>query len=136
VILFVAPTGMPVQISAAVLATGAVSIAVVTGNTPAALERVLSSGWAVRIDRRSYGLYLWQYVIIQAAVALYARYIGIYPAPGERRIAVVVIIAAAIAGSFIAAELSYRFAELPALRLKRRFQGEADASAGEPRRRR
>jgi peptidoglycan/LPS O-acetylase OafA/YrhL len=114
-------TAMPIEISAAVLATGAVVTGVVTGNTPAVLERILCSGWAVRIGRRSYGLYLWQYVILQAAEALCAHTTGIYPAAGERRLAFAVILAAAIAVSFILTELSYRFVELPALRLKRRF---------------
>jgi peptidoglycan/LPS O-acetylase OafA/YrhL len=109
----------PVEVSVAVLAAGAVLVGVVTGKVPAAVGGLLSSPHAVLIGRRSYGLYLWQYVILQAVVALYPA-----TALDGRRISVAVTLGAVFAAPFIAAELSYRFVELPALRLKRLFRGQ------------
>lgn len=116
----------PVDISAAVLATGVIVIGVVLGRMPVALERVLCSRQAVLIGRRSYGLYLWHVVIFAAAEALVAPFTGIFPAShGERRIVFAAVLGASVAVSFIVAELSYRLVELPALRIKRRFRCEA-----------
>jgi peptidoglycan/LPS O-acetylase OafA/YrhL len=77
---------------------------------PITLERLLSSKMAVWIGRRSYGLYLWHYVIYAAI-----------PWPATR--APIVIDAAMVGASFVVAALSYDLVELPALRLKRRFRG-------------
>ena len=50
------------------------------------------------------------------------------PGPGEQRIVAALPFGVVIAVSFLAAELSYRYVELPALRVKRRFQGGAHGS--------
>lgn len=115
-------SGAPVEVSAAVLACGVVVMGIVAGEAPVVLERLLSSRHAVLIGRRSYGLYLWQYVILQAVVALFPP--GLL---GENRIVIAVTLGAVFVAPFIAAELSYRFVELPALRLKRRFREEVDS---------
>jgi peptidoglycan/LPS O-acetylase OafA/YrhL len=109
----------PIEVSLAVLACGAVLVGVVTGRLPVFLERLLSAEGTVLIGRRSYGLYLWQYVIFEAALALYpAEFLG------RRRIVTAVIIGVLFIVPFMVTELSYRFIELPALRLKRRFREE------------
>lgn len=109
----------PIEISLAVLACGAVLVGVVTGGLPVFLERLLSSEGTVLIGRRSYGLYLWQYVIFETALALYPAAVL-----GQRRIVTAGIVGATFILPFIVTELSYRFIELPALRLKRRFREE------------
>jgi peptidoglycan/LPS O-acetylase OafA/YrhL len=109
----------PIEISLAVLACGAVLVGVVTGRLPVFLERLLSSEGAVLIGRRSYGLYLWHYIVLGAAAALYPALVL-----GQRRIVTAVIVGALFIVLFIVTELSYRFIELPALRLKRRFREE------------
>jgi len=109
----------PIEISLAVLACGAVVVGAVTERLPALLERLLSCEVAVLIGRRSYGLYLWHYIVLGAASALYPAEVH-----GPRRIVTAVIIGALFVITFIVAELSYRFIELPALRLKRRFREE------------
>ena len=128
VILFVSgdQAAAPVDITAAVLASGVIVVGVALRETPAALERLLCSWWAELIGRRSYGLYLWHWVFLAAAEALCAPSTGLFPAGlGERRFIFAAALGVAIAASFIVAELSYRFVELPVLRLKRRFRGEA-----------
>ena len=71
------------------------------------------------MGRRSYGLYLWQYIAFETAKALYpAEFLG------QRRIVTAVFIGVLFIVPFIVAELSYRFIELPALRLKQRFREE------------
>jgi peptidoglycan/LPS O-acetylase OafA/YrhL len=112
-------SGAPIEISLAVLACGAVLVGAVTERLPVILERLLSCEGAVLIGRRSYGLYLWHYIVLGAASALYPAEIL-----GPRRIVAAVIIGALFIMTFIVAELSYRFIELPALRLKRRFREE------------
>lgn len=109
----------PIEISLAVLACGAVLVGAVTERLPVILERLLSCEGAVLIGRRSYGLYLWHYIVLGAASALYPAEVH-----GPRRIVTAVIIGALFFMTFIVAELSYRFIELPALRLKRRFREE------------
>jgi peptidoglycan/LPS O-acetylase OafA/YrhL len=128
--LIAAPVHASVEVGVAVLASGALVIGHVAGQTPAALERLLCSWWAVWIGRRSYGLYLWHFVVIAMARGLVAPYTGIYPIGGERRIIFAVVTGVAVAVSFGTAELSYRFVELPALRRKRRFQSEATQTTG------
>jgi peptidoglycan/LPS O-acetylase OafA/YrhL len=125
----------PVDITAAVLASGVIVAGVALGGTPAALERLFCSRWAVHIGRRSYGLYLWHWVFLAAAEALCARATGLYPAGlGERRFIFAAALGGAIAASLIVTGLSYRFVELPVLRLKRRFRWEEDSirSPSEP----
>jgi peptidoglycan/LPS O-acetylase OafA/YrhL len=107
----------PMEISLAVLACGAILVGVVTGRLPLFLERVLSTEGAVLMGRRSYGLYLWQYIVYETARALYpAEFLG------QRRIVTAVFIGVLFIIPFIVTELSYRFVELPALRLKQRFR--------------
>ena len=119
-----------VDVSAAVVASGAVVTGVMMSGAPASLRRFLSARYAVVIGRRSYGLYLWHGLVLATAEVVGSLYGGrLYPAdPGERRLVFAVLLGAAIAVTFLAAELSYRFVELPALRVKRRFQGHAGAS--------
>ncbi len=118
-------TDAAIDIPVAVLATTSLVAAVALGELPAALRRFLTSQFAIRIGRRSYGLYLWQYVLIAAAETLCAPYTGFFPVPaGLPRLVFATALSAAVAASFLAAELSYRFIELPALRLKRRFRAE------------
>lgn len=110
----------PVAIPLAVLACGVVLAGVVTGRLPAFLERILCYEPSVQIGRRSYGLYLWQYVMLEGAVALFpAEFQGNHHG---------LVTGAAIGALFIAlfavVELSYRYVELPALRLKRRFRAD------------
>jgi peptidoglycan/LPS O-acetylase OafA/YrhL len=112
-------SGAPIEISLAVLACGAVLVGAVTERLPVILERLLSCEGAVLIGRRSYGLYLWHYIVLGAASALYPAEVL-----GPRPIVTAVIIGALFIMTFIVAELSYRFIELPALRLKRRFRQE------------
>ena len=97
---------------AVVLSAGVLLVGLVI-DAPTRLERVLSSRSAVWIGRRSYGLYLWHYVI----------YVGI-PWPHFHWPLNVVDGGAKFAASFVVAAISYRFIELPALRLKSRFRGD------------
>jgi peptidoglycan/LPS O-acetylase OafA/YrhL len=116
-------SGAPIETSAAVLASGIIVAAVATGRTPDALQRLLSSRTAIFIGRRSYGLYLWNYLLLAVIEALFAPYHDISlagPGPGQ-----IIFFAAMVAGtavSFLLADVSYRRVELPALRLKRHFQ--------------
>jgi peptidoglycan/LPS O-acetylase OafA/YrhL len=66
--------------------------------------RVLSSDLLVAIGKRSYALYLWSYVL-----NTWFRDTGILES------------FLVVGGSFLAAEISYRFVEIPALRYKDRF---------------
>jgi peptidoglycan/LPS O-acetylase OafA/YrhL len=109
----------PIEIPLAVLACGAVLAGAVTEQLPVFLERLLSCDGAVLIGRRSYGLYLWHYIVFRTASALYPAEVL-----GFRRIVTAVIVGALFITTFIVTELSYRFIELPALRLKRRFRKE------------
>jgi peptidoglycan/LPS O-acetylase OafA/YrhL len=115
--------GAPLEISGAVLASGLLVAGVVTRESPAKLEGFLSSWPMVRIGRRSYGLYLWNYIVFGTFLTLYAHYASHYPA--ERMMGIRIGSGAVFIGTFILAELSYNFVELPALRLKRRFRGKA-----------
>jgi peptidoglycan/LPS O-acetylase OafA/YrhL len=119
----------PVEIPIAVLSTAAIVVGIVLGRTPARLDRVLRSRWASYIGRRSYGLYLWHVVLLGAAAAIAAPTTGIYPPSGWPRLGFAVIIGIGTTASFVVADLSYRFIELPALRLKRRFSGAGNDAA-------
>jgi peptidoglycan/LPS O-acetylase OafA/YrhL len=66
--------------------------------------RFLSSGWLVAIGKRSYAIYLWSYVL-----NTWLRDTGFFES------------FLVIGLSFLAAEISYRFVELPALRYKHYF---------------
>lgn len=115
--------GAPVETSAAVLATGVLTAAIVTGGAPPALLRVLSARAVVRMGRRSYGLYLWQYLMLAVTEELCARYAGLSPAgPWPGRLIFATAMAGGVVASFVLAELSYVRVELPALRLKRFFR--------------
>jgi peptidoglycan/LPS O-acetylase OafA/YrhL len=107
----------PIEIPLAVLACGALLVGAVAEQLPAFLKRLLSCEGAVLIGRRSYGLYLWHYIVLGAASALYPAEVH-----SPRRIVTAVTVGAVFIMTFIVTELSYRFVELPALRLKRRFR--------------
>lgn len=88
------------------------------------LQRILSSPVAVHIGDRSYGLYLWHYPIFTLVLS-----IGI---GGPARLVLMVL---AFALAFLFAEASYRFVELPFLKLKDRLakkQHEVDPSPRSP----
>jgi peptidoglycan/LPS O-acetylase OafA/YrhL len=105
------------------LASGVIVTALVAARSSGGLGRILASKPAVHIGRRSYGLYLWHYVIFSFVAALHAPYTGAVPSTGGNdHIISAGVLVAEVALSFVVAELSYRFVELPALRLKRRFQ--------------
>ncbi len=112
------------DISIATVATGVTLVGLVTGTAPSAVERLLSSTLAVWIGRRSYGLYLWHFVTYDVVIAVFDHYSGNYVQGGlsARQIGIDSIYVIAFITSFLIAALSYRFVELPALRLKRRFQ--------------
>ena len=117
--------------SVAVLASAVLTLGVVTARTPAVLLRLLSSRIAVLIGRRSYGLYLWQYVVLAAAEALAARHAAISEAgPWYGRLAFAAVMVAGVGATFVLAETSYRFVEMPALRMKRRFETSMNSCAG------
>ncbi len=94
---------------------------VVLGQTPAAIDRLLCSQRLVAIGRRSYALYLWHDLLLGGGEALVVPYTGLFPAGGVHRMVFASVIGVAIAASFVLADLSYRFVELPALRIKQRF---------------
>lgn len=77
---------------------------------PALSTRLLSSAPLKYLGTRSYGLYLWNLLALE----------GLQPFLAHP----VVLTACALALSFAMAELSYRWVEMPALRLKRRFERE------------
>jgi len=110
-----------VEIPATVLATAAILACLITGQAPRNVGHLLSSRVAVWIGKRSYGLYLWHYLVYQAIFGAYLHFV-----PGGlngEHAAAYAVRALAFACSFVVAALSYRFVELPALRLKRRFKG-------------
>ena len=120
----------PIEIPLAVLATAAIVGGVIWDRTPARLERFLCSRWARHIGRRSYGLYLWHFVLISGAEALMAPITGLFPSASGPRILFATVIGLAATAAFVASDLSYRFVELPALRLKRRFSISGVGTAG------
>ncbi len=93
---------------AVTVASAALLVGLVGGGAPL-LGRLLGARPAVWVGRRSYGLYLWHYVVY---VAL-PWHAAATTAVGEL---------AMVAVSFAVAALSYRFVELPALRVKKRFR--------------
>lgn len=124
-------TDSPLEIDAVVLATAMLVTGVALGQAPATIERLLCLPGLVAIGRRSYGLYLWHDLLLGAGEALVAPYTGLFPHSGAHRILFSSVLGVAIATSFVLADLSYRFVELPALRIKRRFSS-GDLSAAVP----
>jgi len=121
--IFGGPQGAPASTSTAVLATGVLLTRTVTGTAPGAASRLLSSPILTMIGRRSYGLYLWQYLLLAVTEAVCSRYPGVsLSGPWTGRLIFAVALATGVAATFIVAELSYRYIELPALRQKRRFR--------------
>ncbi len=122
------PKAPPQDISAAVLASALILVGLVRDETSSALRRLLSSRLAVWIGRRSYGLYLWHFLIFTTAASLYHHFTHNYNGPGfgAQNLTIDLVNVVAFAVSFITAALSYRFLELPALRLKRHFRTEIE----------
>jgi peptidoglycan/LPS O-acetylase OafA/YrhL len=113
----------PFETSAAVLVSGVIVAMVVTGRAPDGMRRLLSARAIVRVGRRSYGLYLYHYLILAIITVLSAPYpdfslSGSLPLRAAYFAATVV----GVGVSYLLAEVSYSRMELPALRLKRRFQ--------------
>jgi peptidoglycan/LPS O-acetylase OafA/YrhL len=124
------PQGNPASTSAAVLAAGVILATAVTGAAPARLTRLLASPILTMIGRRSYGLYLWQYLLLALTEAVCAQYPGVsLSGPWSGRLIFAVALATGVAATFAVAELSYKYVELPALRRKRRFRPPAPATA-------
>jgi peptidoglycan/LPS O-acetylase OafA/YrhL len=84
--------------------TSALAVIYVVERPHHAAGRLLSTPWLVAIGRRSYALYLWSYVL-----NTWLRDTGFLES------------FLVISTTFLAAEISYRLVELPALRLKGRF---------------
>ena len=120
----------PVETSVAVLASGALVAGIVDGGAPAGLLRMLCSRSLVRIGRRSYGLYLWQYILLAAAEALCSEAGVSRLGPLSARVVFAAAMAGGVVATFGMAELSYKYVELPALRLKRRFRWADVVQAG------
>jgi peptidoglycan/LPS O-acetylase OafA/YrhL len=78
------------------------------------LSRVLSWRWLVRIGMVSYGIYLFHMLGRHVAGAVLGR-LGLADVPGP-------FFVLTLAGTWAAAELSFRYFELPFLKLKSRFQ--------------
>jgi peptidoglycan/LPS O-acetylase OafA/YrhL len=113
--------GMVTQVPAAVIATALIVTATAAHSLPARLERMLRSGPVAWTGRRSYGLYIWQYVIIAPITALWARYGGTLSPVGLRLCLGLSLIAVTCA-CFAIAALSWRLVESPALSLARRYR--------------
>ena len=119
--VFVFASGaVPYEIAIATLASSLILLALVIGAAPPVLDSLLSSKTAMWIGRRSYGLYLWHYIVYLSVGMAYKHYISAYAAPGlqVRNIGFDMADMAAVAASFIVAAASYRFIESPFLRLK------------------
>jgi peptidoglycan/LPS O-acetylase OafA/YrhL len=100
------PTWTMITYPAVVVATALALPGLVAGG-PNRLRSALSTRIPVWIGRRSYGLYLYHYVLFNAIWPYWFHGLGDL---------------AKIGLSFIVAAISYRYVELPALRLKRRFE--------------
>jgi len=97
-------------VSAAVICTTVIVLNLVTRPFPA-LASLLGSPPLVWVGKRSYGIYLWVTAAIYLVQPLGTHGLGIYPYN-----ALVLLAGVAMAA------LSYRFVELPFLRLKGRFE--------------
>ena len=100
------PTWTMITYPAVVVAT-ALALAGLVAGGPNRLRSALSTRIPVWIGRRSYGLYLYHYVIFAALWPYWFHGLGDL---------------AKIGLSFVIAAISYRYLELPALRFKRRFE--------------
>jgi peptidoglycan/LPS O-acetylase OafA/YrhL len=109
--------GIAWQIPAGVAAATLIIAAVVTGTLPGPLTRLLASKPAAWTGKRSYGLYLWQFVVLKAVGAGWMRWGRHLPAAVSLG-----LLFAAVAGCFAVAALSYRLVESPALRAARRYR--------------
>jgi peptidoglycan/LPS O-acetylase OafA/YrhL len=79
------------------------------------LSSILKAPIVVWIGRRSYGLYLWHFVVYRAVGSLYhQRHLTNTNLMAENALKLGIC--------FVAAAISYKVIETPALRLKRRFQ--------------
>jgi peptidoglycan/LPS O-acetylase OafA/YrhL len=90
--------------------TSALAVIYVVERPHHAAGRILSTPWLVAIGQRSYALYLWSYVL-----NTWFRDTGFLES------------FLVISTSFLAAEISYRLVELPALRRKGRFTSKVSA---------
>jgi peptidoglycan/LPS O-acetylase OafA/YrhL len=101
------------------LALGVLSAAVLIASevtSPLAeVSNVLKASIVVWIGRRSYGLYLWHFVIYRSVGSFFRQH---HPTTTDRITELVLKVGI----SFVVAALSYKVIEAPALRLKRRFQ--------------
>jgi len=117
------------DISIAAVATTMIVAAIAASQLPRAMERLLCSRTAVQLGRRSYGLYLWQYLLLAAAEAVVVPATGYYPGGAAGRFLFALALTTGLAATFAAALLSYRYVEAPALAAQRRFRWPA---SGEP----
>jgi peptidoglycan/LPS O-acetylase OafA/YrhL len=76
---------------------------------------ILKASIVVWIGRRSYGLYLWHYVVYRAVGSFFHQH-----HPTHTDLLTEYVLKLGI--SFVVAAISYKVIETPALRLKRRFQ--------------
>lgn len=81
----------------------------------AEVSNILKASIVVWIGRRSYGLYLWHFVVYRSVGSFFHQH---HPTNTNRITEIVLKLGI----SFVVAALSYKVIEAPALRLKRRFQ--------------
>lgn len=112
---------MPLEITATVLASAALVSGIAAGAVPRPVQRLLCSEWAGQVGRRSYGLYLWQYPVLFASLAVAGHWATAVPG-GARHLVLAAAFGLGGAACFALAELSYRFVEAPALRIKQRLR--------------
>lgn len=113
----------PFETSAAVLLSGVIVAIVVTGRAPDGMRRMLSARAIVRVGRRSYGLYLYHYLMLAIITVLFAPYPDFsLSGPLPLRAVYFATTVVGVGVSYLLAEVSYSRMELPALRLKRKFQ--------------
>ena len=86
----------------------------VTGPLPE-VAGILKAPIVVWIGRRSYGLYLWHFVVYRSVGSFFQEH---HPTNTDR----ITELALKLGISFAVAAISYKVIETPALRLKRRFQ--------------
>ena len=81
----------------------------------AEVSNILKAPIVVWIGRRSYGLYLWHFVVYRSVGSFFHQH---HPTDTDRITEIVLKMGI----SFVVAALSYKVIEAPALKLKRRFQ--------------
>ncbi len=128
------PKAPPQDITAAVLASALILVGLARDDVPFAPRRLLSSKAAVWIGRRSYGLYLWHFLIFTTAASLYHHYTHDYEGPGfgSPHLTADLVDVVAVAVAFMTAAISYRFLESPALRLKRHLSADQEPGRHRP----